>query len=216
MENNNNYQQADDQPSAINHHDKSQDTSNSKKPSKTMLYVLIALGVLLFAAVGYYIGTKDNKEKQKNNPQKIQGLVPDSTQIKDSLHADSTKVVANPVEYEGEEEDGIGTNYVLANEAYLRTAPSETATKTNYNLKFGDRVFVDNSYSDGKYSKVYLTDPSTGPKPPAYYVASYTITYEYEFNKFKQYFSLKPFTGLATKTKRLILDNNFPTPKNTN
>ncbi len=195
------------QPRDPEHHQPKENEDLQRK-NKMLTYALIGVAALLaIGAIVYFAGRKnDRKEPEKNQ---VSIAVTDSLKT-DSLKSDSLKV---SVSHEGEdgydEYEPYSENYVIANEAYLRTAPSETSTAGASKLKFGDKMYVDNSYTGSKYKKVYFSQPSTTNPQTPYFVTDYVLTYQSEFEEFKKYFSLKPFAGLATKTKKLILDSDY-------
>lgn len=215
MEANQNNNQNESTPHHDEHHFQNNETAELAKKNKILTYALIGLGALLIIGTIAFFATRKKTEDVAqleyttpvNHPANVFG---------DSVAVDSTMAVNEKLqedaeyEYEGEEYEPYSQNYVIANEAMIRTAPSETAATTANRLKFGDKVYVDNSYEGtGNYSKVYFSPPGKNKTQTPYYVTSYVLTYEGNFEEFKKYFSLKPFASLATKTKRLILDNNY-------
>ena len=119
------------------------------------------------------------------------------------------EVVEPKINEYGEEYDSFGSAYVIANEVNLRTEPNINASKAS-SLKFGQKVWQDYNFTESEYAKIYLTQPVEGQEyPTAYYAIGYTLVYDGEFNRYKKYFSLKPFAELHTKTKKLILDNSY-------
>lgn len=214
MEDNHYNNQNENTPHHDEQHFQNNETAELAKKNKLLTYALIGLGALLIIGTIAFFATRKKTEDV--------ALLEYTTPVKhpanvfgDSVKVDSSVVAAQPLpkdeEYsEGEDYEPYSQNYVIANEAMIRTAPSETAATTSNRLKFGDKVYVDNSYEGtGNYSKVYFSPPGKNKTQTPYYVTSYVLTYESNFEEFKKYFSLKPFASLATKTKRLILDNNY-------
>lgn len=186
-----------------------------QKKNKILTYALIGLGALLLIG-GILFFTTRKKETETTVAQKdsVKTAVPanvfgDSVKVDSAVAAVKDDTPDPHYDEYGEEYEPYSENYVIANEAFVRTSPSESASKLSTNLKFGDRLIVDNSYNSGKYAKVYFTQPTKSAPQTAYYVTDYVLTYQGEFDEFKKYFSLKPFAGLAVKTKKLILDNDY-------
>lgn len=216
MENNNYGNENETRQNSDNFTPRQNSENDLVKKNRMWTYGLIAAGVLLLIGGIIFFTTGKETEKVATESQtNINQTVKTSV---DSVKTDTAKAVAGPAEvdeYEEGEYEGYSENYVIANEALIRTAPSETAAATSNKLKFGDRVFIDNSYDGtGKYSKVYFSDPSKNKSQTPYYVASYILTYQGEFEDYRKYFSLKPFAGLATKTKKLIMDNDYANSRN--
>ena len=188
------------------------ETTELQKKNKILTYALIGVGALLIGgAIFYFVNGK--KEVTTTTPEKIDSSKYFQPKVaSDSVKVDSasTKASTNSdSEYDEEGYEPYSEYFVIANEAYIRNSPSETSEVSSSKLKFGDRVWVDNSYQGGKYSKIYFAQPSKSNPQTAYYVADYVVTYESDFEEFKKYFSLKPFAGLATKTKKLIMANDY-------
>ncbi len=160
--------------------------------------MVIAVGALLYTIFG-------NKKEASKEETKVEATVVDSLPAKkDSVIVQEPQKTVN--EY-GEEYDPIELQYVIANDAYLRTAPSTSSQAGT--LKFGDAVYVDNSKSEGQYATVYLSKPDNTNMSQQYYVTSSVLVSHYEFEQYKKSFSLPQFAKLASKTKKLITDNNY-------
>ncbi len=188
--------------------------SNSNTSNKNkLLYIIIAiLAVLVIALLSYlFIFKGDNASISKKNA--MDSLAIENTTNK--IKAD-TNVVAKKGqnEYEGEEEyyEPYTESYIIANEAFLRSAPNLDATSKVKSLHFGDKLYVKDFYNtNGDFYKVYLTKPvnEDNPSEQGYYISNTTVVEGYSFDEFKKSFSLDPFSGLDSKVKKLILDEDY-------
>jgi len=177
---------------------------NPKDPkNKKQLYFIIGgVAVLLIAGLLYFLAfTKDDKK-----PEVVKNEVK-----KDSLKIDSTKIDQGDA-YDGEGEyEPYTENYIIAKDANLRDAPSTDGSNVSGNLKFGQKLFVDNSFDNPSFAKVYLTKPSNNKNVTAqpYYMLKSNVVEYYNFDDFKQSFSLGKFAELDAKVKRLVLDSKY-------
>lgn len=175
---------------------------NEPKNKKQLYYIIGGVAVLLIAGLVYFLAFK----KEDKTPEVVKNEVK-----KDSLKIDSTKIDKGD-EYEGEGEyEAYTENYIIAKDANLRDAPNADGSNVSGNLKFGQKLFVDNSFDNPSFAKVYLTKPSNNKNvttQPYYMLKSNVVEY-YNFDDFKQAFSLGKFADLDAKVKRLILDNKY-------
>lgn len=178
-----------------------------RRKNRILMYTLAAIGLLALGIAAYFL-TRGKKEKTKTTTTVTTPAPLTPTIRKDTATvADSARAGGNGEESE-EEGEPYGEEFSIANEAYLRTAPSQEGAIAG-KVGFGSRVWVDYSASPPSgYKKVYATDP-TQATGPSYYVADYVLTSSGEFEDFKKYFSLPPFSGIGTKVKRLILENDY-------
>ena len=113
--------------------------------------------------------------------------------------------------------------YTLPNKAFLRMAPNSNS-KVIDTLKFGTKVYIKQfMYNEEKtdnntilsaekqngYIAVYFSSPKNISEKAAGFLNEKIIVDEYEFEKFKKNFSLKEFTLLESKNKRVILENSY-------
>lgn len=179
-----------------------------RRKNKMLMYALIGIAAAAIIGAAIYFLTRKKTETTTT------ALKPDSIGTVQKLPADSVKVDSTAVPHaqyseEYEEDAPYSEEFNISNEAYIRSAPSANSQKVG-SLKFGNKVWIDNYYNNsGGFKKVYLTDPSSGQKPTAYYVTDYVLTYSGQFEEFKKYFSLPPFSTIGIKMKRIILDNTY-------
>lgn len=172
------------------------------KNKKQLYYIIGGVAVLLIAGLLYFLAFKKDDKKPELAKNEIKT---------DSLKIDSTKIDQGEV-YEGEGEyEPYTENYIIAKDANLRDAPNADASNVSGNLKFGQKLFVDNSFDNPSFAKVYLTKPSNNKNVTAqpYYMLKSNVVEYYNFDDFKQSFSLGKFAELDAKVKRLILDNKY-------
>lgn len=115
--------------------------------------------------------------------------------------------------------------YVIAYKAYLRNEPNKNG-KVLDSLIFGTKVFIKSVYDDeyegnvgdetvlenervNEYVAVYASKPKTLSQKPIGYILEKVLTFEYEFNTFKKYFSLTEFKKLDSNIKRMINENSY-------
>lgn len=182
---------------------------NPKEPSpsndknKKIIYILSAIvALLIIGGVTYYFTNReDNKAPEVvNNDTKK-----DSTKIADS-------VTTKDNEYDGEGEYMPYEEYnVIAKELNLRDAPNSSSAGSAGLLKFGQKIYVDNSFTNPNYSKVSFDEPTklTAPTIQFYYVLSSGLVSGYSFDDYKKHFSLANFSALDANVKRLIIDNAY-------
>lgn len=184
-----------------------------KRKNKMLMYTLIGIAAALLVGAAAYFLTRKKTETtvadKKTDTVSNYKVAPPTV-----MPADSVVPVATGNEYDEYEESPYGEEFNISNEAFVRSAPSATAEKVG-SLKFGNKVWTDNSYSSNAgFKKVYLSDPTAGQRPAAYYVADYVLTYSDQFEQFKKYFSLPPFSTIGIKMKRIILDNDYNDGRN--
>lgn len=170
--------------------------------------IIAAIAILVLGIAAYFIFNKKEKEVVTNTTSKdsVAAVVP-----KDSVRVDSAKVTDDESEYDEEGYEPYTESYVISNEAFLRSAPNANDDTKVQSLKFGERVYKENQEPTNGYSKVYLTNPGSAKNTTAqaYYLTESVVVSQYQFDEFKKYFSLAPFSGLASKTKKLILDEDY-------
>lgn len=182
---------------------------NNPQDNKNRNLILAAIAVLVLGIAAYFIFL-NKKEKEgvitTNSKDSVATVVP-----KDSVIVDSARVTDEGSEYDEEGYEPYTESYVISNEAFLRSAPNANDDTKVQSLKFGERVYLENRESTNGYSKVYLSNPGSGKNPTAqaYYLTESVVVSHYQFEEFKKYFSLAPFSGLASKTKKLILDEDY-------
>ncbi|WP_300675725.1 hypothetical protein [Soonwooa sp.] len=175
-----------------------------QKKNKQLYYIIGGLAVLLLAGLVYFFVSKkdDKKPEVVNNGKKIP---------MDSAKVDSARTTAMPPEgysEEGEYEP-YTENYVIAKDANLRDAPNAQGSNVAGNLKFGQKVYVDNQFDSPTFARVYLDKPVKNQMSQSYYMLKSNVVEYYNFDDFKQAFSLGKFSELEARVKRLILDNKY-------
>lgn len=159
--------------------------------SKKSLYIaLVVLGVLVAGGAGYLMLS----DKKPNAPvaQKIDSttIKKDTTALvkKDSLLSDE--------EYEGE--IGYPEYRVVANSISLPDGQK---------LKFGDVVYLDYNKSTEADKVIYLNNPDTSPSAKQYPITlgDEMLIDAYQFEDFKNNFSLAPFSQLPASLKKVIM-----------
>ena len=182
---------------------------NNPQNNQNRNLIIAAIAVLVLGIAAYFIFfNKKDKEviTTTNSKDSVAAVVP-----KDSVIVDSARVAESENEYEGEDYEPITESFIISNEAFLRSAPNaEDGTKVK-SLKFGERVYLENKEPTNGYAKVYLSNPGSvkNPTAQAYYLTESVVVSHYQFDEYKKYFSLAPFSGLASKTKKLILDEDY-------
>ena len=194
-----------------NYNSQNQPINPSQNPqnNQNRNLIIAAISVLVLAIASYFIffNKKDKAVTDitvKTDSLKVKEIP------KDSVKVDSAKTVDND-EYEGEDYEPITESFIISNEAFLRSAPNaDDGTKVK-SLKFGERVYLENKEPTNGYAKVYLSNPGSvkNPTAQAYYLTESVVVSHYQFDEYKKYFSLAPFSGLASKTKKLILDEDY-------
>ena len=194
-----------------NYNSQNQPINPSQNPqnnqNRNLIIAAIAVLVLGIAAYFIFFNKKEKEVVATVNPKdSVAAVVP-----KDSVIVDSARVTNGDNEYEDEGYEPYTESYVISNEAFLRSVPNANDDSKVQSLKFGERVYRDNRESSNGYAKVYLTDPGSGKTTTAqpYYLTESVVVSNYEFDDFKKYFSLAPFSGLASKTKKLILAEDY-------
>lgn len=162
--------------------------------SKKTIYIVLAIlaVVLIIIAFIFFYNRKISDKAIKKGK--------DSTFVakKDSVvvSKDSAKI---KVEY-GEEEGSPFTQYrVISNSLNLPQAK----------LKFGDKVFVDDSKSNEVNKIIYLENPDINPNAPSYSIGANAFIEDYRFEDYKNNFSLSPFSELASGVKKILLEKNY-------
>ncbi|MFN3019887.1 hypothetical protein ACK1KB_02725 [Chryseobacterium sp. TY3] len=176
-----------------------------KKKNKQLYYIIGGLAVLLLAGLVYFFVSKKDPKKPEvvNTGVKIPA---------DSAKVDSVKTTpGSPEAYEGEEGEyePYTENYVIAKDANLRDAPNAQTSNIAGNLKFGQRLFVDNKYENPTFAKVYLEKPVKNLVSQPYYMLKSNVVEYYNFDDYRKSFSLGKFSELEARVKRLILDNKY-------
>lgn len=186
----------------------------NKSSKNTLLYIIIGiLGVAVLSLLAYLFIFKDSDTKTDATKSISDSIRTEKT--KDSIKIDTTSIAKkgeNEYEGEGEYSEPFTESYVIASEAFLRSAPNLDASSKVKSLKFGDKIYVKDYYSEnGMFHKVYLTKPAneTNPSEQMYYLSASTVVESYSFTDFKESFSLEPFSKLDSKVKKLILDEDY-------
>ncbi|SKB60265.1 hypothetical protein SAMN05660477_00155 [Soonwooa buanensis] len=176
-----------------------------QKKNKQLYYIIGGLAVLLLAGLVYFFVSKKDSKK----PEVVNAGV---KMPADSAKVDSARTTAgSPEGYEGEEGEyePYTENYVIAKDANLRDAPNAQTSNIAGNLKFGQKLFVDNQYENPSFAKVYMEKPVKNVVSQPYYMLKSNVVEYYNFDDFKQAFSLGKFSELEARVKRLILDNKY-------
>ncbi|MFC6269690.1 hypothetical protein [Frigoriflavimonas asaccharolytica] len=173
--------------------------------------IIIAVIATLFLAIAAYFlfFNKKDKEVVSNSEMGIKDTSEVGAAIVDTTNS-AMNTERNTDEY-GEEEEYVTESYVIANEAYLRSTPSSDAASMVKSMKFGDKIYVKNSENINGYSTVYLSKPANEKNitEQPYYLLESTAVSQYQYEEFKEYFSIKPFSGLGSKTKKLIIEKAY-------
>lgn len=176
-----------------------------QKKNKQLYYIIGGLAALLLAGLVYFFVSKKDQKKPEIVNAGVK-MPPDSAKV------DSARTTASsPEGYEGEEGEyePYTENYVIAKDANLRDAPNAQTSNIAGNLKFGQKLYVDNQYESPNFAKVYLDKPVKNVTSQAYYMLKSNVVEYYNFDDFKQSFSLGKFSELEARVKRLILDNKY-------
>lgn len=189
-----------------------QNSQNNTQDNKNRNIIIAAIAALVLA-IGAYFLFFHKKEEPKTivNTATNKDSLKLQTTPKDSVKVDSAKTANDNNEYDEEGYEPFTESFVISNEAFLRSAPNANDGTKVKSLKFGERVYVENEESNNGYSKVYLTNPGSAKNPASqpYYLTESVVVSQYQFDEYKKYFSLAPFSGLASKTKKLILDEDY-------
>lgn len=185
---------------------------NNPQDNKNRNIIIAAIATLVLAVAAYFIffHKKEEPKAGVDNTVKKDSLKANKLP-KDSVKVDSAKTTNEYSEYDEEGYEPFTESFVISNEAFLRSAPNANDDTKVKSLKFGERVYVENQESNNGYSKVYLTNPGSVKNPASqpYYLTESVVVSRYQFDEYKKYFSLAPFSGLASKTKKLILDEDY-------
>lgn len=175
--------------------------SSGNKQKRNIIIGIVTVAVLL--AVGFLYVNKKQSQDSGDKTIKV-----DSTYV--TVKKDSAKIAPDE-EYDEEGYEPYSENFVIANEAYLRTEPSNAETTIIKTMRFGNKLYVDNDGGENVgFAKVYLDKPTgNNASGQAFYITRSAIVEQYQFEEFKKYFSLSPFSELASKTKKLILDEDY-------
>lgn len=183
------------------------ETNKYKKP-----LIVIVLIVIITGITAYYF-TKD-KAVSKEIPIAIN----DTIIKKDSL---------SKTEKESLEKNGFYAelNFAVANKAYIRSAPNKAQNNIIDTLDFGQNFYVKNFYGDegdisgdesllenerkNGFVAIYKTRPKKISDKPFGYVSEKVIVSQYEFDNYKESFSLKEFSKLDVKIKNAIIQNSY-------
>lgn len=170
---------------------------------------------LLIAFIGLLLFSCEKEKAEDHNDTSSPTIQThnDSTQTtstQDTIQINNNVNIVQPrVDDYGEEYEPFTTNYVVANEVYVRAQPNKNAKKVK-SLFFGDMVWVDYGDPIANYKKVFFSKPEVGkPEPAAYYIAESTLVDEYSFKEYQTNFALKPFSELHTGVKQLIMSNRY-------
>lgn len=161
--------------------------------SKKTLYIILAILIVVFITIAFIFF---NSKKGQNQTIKKGN---DSTSIakKDStvIGKDSTRAT----EYNEEEGSPYSEYRVISNSVNLPDGK----------LNFGDRVFVDDSKSNETTKIVYLKNPDTDANSLSYSMNAGAFIESYQFDEYKNNFSLTPFSELAPDVKKTILGEHY-------
>ena len=148
--------------------------------------------------------------KETNKPTNTETPVTTTQSKSDTLQVNNNvNVVLPEVDETGEEYNPYSDYYVIANEVNVRSQPNINSDILK-KLHFGDKVWSTYIEEDAQYKKVYLEKPIVGkPEPTPYYMIGNTLVGIYNFNDYRESFSLEPFSKLHTVVKREILKNRY-------
>jgi hypothetical protein len=171
------------------------------------LITIFALSSAIYLALFY----KNSKNEIVKSP-KLKINKNDSISSKNDINKsdetlDQEKINENFVE----EEYGFQEYRVIANDAFLRNQPLISENSKAQKIIFGDRLFLRLEDIKNGFAKVYFTMPKNYTKPTeqAYYITESVLINQYEFENYEANFSLAPFSGLASKVKKIILNEIY-------
>ncbi|MGJ1317351.1 hypothetical protein ACR776_02195 [Sphingobacterium spiritivorum] len=168
-----------------------------KNRRKQRIVMVIVLMILAGASAGYFFYSKDiRKPLAAVKKEKTDSLK------RDILLSDSTKkeiIRQNPPPSEIE---GVPISY---SERYV----IQPVTVNGHPFRFGDKVFVNDERSDAEKSFVHLRTSSGSFSATALLINSEILVSESQYEEYRQYFSLSPFSELDLKTKKLLLSETY-------
>jgi hypothetical protein len=184
------------------------ETNKYKRP-----LIVIVLIVIITVITAYYF------TKGKAVSKEIPIAINDTIIKKDSL---------SKTEKESLEKNGFYAelNFAVANKAYIRSAPNKAPNNIIDTLDFGQNFYVKNVYGDegddtysdesllenerkNGFVAIYKTRPKKISDKPFGYVSEKVIVSQYEFDNYKESFSLKEFSKLDVKIKKAIIQNSY-------
>lgn len=168
--------------------------------SKSFLYIIVAIVILTVAAFGVY-----QYQKPKSEPTPFT-VLPDSTKNlttqskKDSLPTEDSLSIPStlPIDYDGDNGPWV---------AYRIIGHSDDLTARN--LRFGDKVWVDDNQSDESHKAVLMGAARNQGSNSLTRLKADLLIEEYRFEKYKTNFSLAPFATLSSGVKKILLDDNY-------
>ncbi|MFD2598445.1 hypothetical protein ACFSQ3_05720 [Sphingobacterium corticis] len=168
--------------------------------SKSFLYIIVAIVILTVAAFGVY-----RYQKPKSEPTPF-AVLPDSTKNlpmqskKDSLPPEDSLSIPStlPIDYDGDNGPWV---------AYRIIGHSDDLTARN--LRFGDKVWVDDNQSDESHKAVLMGAARNQGSNSLIRLNADLLIEEYRFEKYKTNFSLAPFATLSSGVKKILLDDNY-------
>lgn len=114
--------------------------------------------------------------------------------------------------------------YIIASKGYIRVEANDNSAKID-SLDFGKSIKIKMAYYDEEgndegylpgenerkngYVAVYKTTPKTSSEKPYGYVKEEILVDEYDFKKYKMYFSYPEYMKLTSAQKRIIIDNGY-------
>ncbi|QQT27916.1 hypothetical protein [Sphingobacterium spiritivorum] len=168
-----------------------------KNRRKQRIVIVITLLLLAGASTCYFFYKKDAKKPLTE----VKKEKADSLRI-DSLRADSTK--KNIIRQHPSPSD-IDEEPTAYSERYL----IQPVTVNGRHFRFGDKVFVNEDRSDAEKSLIYLRSSSGSFSKTPLLISSEILVPESQYEEYRQYFSLSPFSELDLKTKKLLLSENY-------
>ncbi len=168
--------------------------------SKSFLYIIVAIVILTVVAFGIY-----QYQKRKSEPAPFT-VLPDSTKNlpmqskKDSLPTEDSLSIPStlPIDYDGDNGPWV---------AYRIIGHSDDLTARN--LRFGDKVWVDDNQSDESHKAVLMGAARNQGSNSLTRLNADLLIEEYRFEKYKTNFSLAPFATLSSGVKKILLDDNY-------
>lgn len=192
--------------------------SLENKPNNSKLYII--LGILASAGIAAGIYFYLNRAEKQIKDREPLMTVNDTIAKSDSISSEQKDLLAKTGFYA---ED----SYIIASKALIRRTPNVAKDNVIDSLKFGTKVYTKEVYFDeeggnppgdealladekrGGFIAIYNSRPRKLSDRPAGYISQEVIVSQYEFGIYKKKFSLKEFSHLDSKIKKIIIDNSY-------
>ncbi|MCL7987081.1 hypothetical protein M8998_03895 [Sphingobacterium sp. lm-10] len=174
--------------------------TENKRISNGMIYGIIACVVIAGVAFGLYTFSQSNKTAMPKPTVADSTTVADSakTKVLEELHHQDSVPSRLPIAWDGD--NGPWTAYRII---------GHTSDLVDRDLKFGDKVWVDDEQSKEAY-KVVLARPDVDHSSQSTFrLNADLLIEEYRFDRYRTNFSLAPFTTLPSGVKKILLDDQY-------